>query len=929
MIRMVQSVSAAHAKSYYSDALSKSDYYLEDQELGGEFRGKLVMRLGIPDKATKDTFFALCENRHPITGKQLTPRTKKERTAGYDINFHCPKSVSILHVLSEDDHILKAFRSSVSDTMAYIEADARTRVRKGGTYADRVTGELLYADFIHQTARPVGGFAPDPHLHAHCYVFNMTWDEAEKRVKAGQFRDVNRNMPMYQAMFHKVFSDRLMEAGYRIRRTDTSFEIEGVPKEAIALFSKRTNEIGQVAKEKGITDAKALDELGARTRSAKDKGLSMRELKTEWRRQVHELGFSGQGGESNAPPKVKPNPIIRHSPEPLPGTAVRMPAQQCVNHALSHAFERASVMPYNKLLQQAVRHSIGSETVSLKAIEQSLGDDPRLIRITERGQVVCTTKEVLREEKRMVELARSGLGTMQPLYDKPPKLEAKGQAADAITHILTTKDMVSIVRGAAGSGKTTLMKEAVEKINKAGKDVITVAPTAQAARSVLRQEGFDQAETVARLLADKAMQDKLQGQVLWVDEAGLLGTKDMAALLSLSHQKQARLILGGDTRQHASVVRGDALRILNTVGDIRTAEVSKIYRQKNEQYRAAVEDLSQGNVRDGFDKLDAIGFIREIDPMKPNETLVDDYVEAVKKGKETLIISPTHKQGQQVTDAVRLKLKQSGHIGKKEIPVQSLVNLNLTEAQKSDWRNYTPGQRVQFNQNMNGIKRGSQWSITGVSENGIEIADADDRRVALPQDAGNKYDVFEAQQIELAKGDKIRITRNGFDIEDKRLNNGQTLEVVSVRKNGQIQLHNRISKADYTIDKNFGHFAHAHCVTSQFSQGKTVDEVFIAQPAATFAATDAKQFYVSVSRARERARIYTDDKQTLLAHASEIGDRRSALELWASKDKHMEQVQQLQRNHVNLSNPAIPIKEDKSPDIQRPFIKYDDYEPTL
>ncbi|MEZ4901799.1 MAG: AAA family ATPase [Spirosomataceae bacterium] len=51
--------------------------------------------------------------------------------------------------------------------------------------------------------------------------------------------------------------------------------------------------------------------------------------------------------------------------------------------------------------------------------------------------------------------------------------------------------------------------------------------------------------------------------------------------------------MGGDTRQHAAVVRGDALRILNTVGGIKSAEVSKIYRQRNEHYRSAVEDLAQ------------------------------------------------------------------------------------------------------------------------------------------------------------------------------------------------------------------------------------------------------------------------------------------------------------------------------------------------
>jgi len=267
MIRMIQSRSAGHAKAYFSDALLKSDYYLSDQELAGVWQGRLAKRLGLDGLANKETFFAMAENLHPLTGEHLTPRTKEDRTTGYDINFHCPKSVSVLHALSKDGHILTAFQDSVTETMQHIEMDAMTRVRKGGNYDDRKTGELAWAHFVHQTARPVEGQLPDPHLHSHCFVFNATYDDTEKQFKAGQFRDIKRDMPYYQARFHKVFSDKLIDLGYQIKMTDKSFEIENVPEKVIGLFSKRTDEIGRVAKEKGITDAKELAELGARTRS--------------------------------------------------------------------------------------------------------------------------------------------------------------------------------------------------------------------------------------------------------------------------------------------------------------------------------------------------------------------------------------------------------------------------------------------------------------------------------------------------------------------------------------------------------------------------------------------------------------------------------------------------------------------------------------
>ena len=586
----------------------------------------------------------------------------------------------------------------------------------------------------------------------------------------------------------------------------------------------------------------------------------------------------------------------------------KLAPQKCIDHALNHTFERASVMADRRILESAYRHALGEASVSVQQIDQQFKDDKRIIHVKDRGRIMCTTKEVLNEERRMVELAKKGMGTMAPLYNSVPALSLTGQQEEAVAHVLTTTNRVSIIRGAAGSGKTTLMKEAVAKIEEAGKKVIVVAPTAQASRGVLKEEGFEHAETVAKLLVDKKLQDNLKDQVLWVDEAGLLGTQDMTRLLDIATKNNTRLILGGDTRQHASVVRGDALRILNTVGGIKTAEVNRIYRQRKEKYRSAVEDLSKGDVRTGFDKLDRMGAIKETDPLKPNATLVEEYVTALKKGKSALVISPTHKQGNQVTEEIRDVMRKKGMIGKRELKASKLSSLNLTEAEKGDWRSFKPGQMIQFNQNVPGIKRGSQWKVSEIEDKNILIQSNGGQTEKLPLDQSKRFDVFEQSEIGLSKGDKVHITRNAFDQENRRLNNGQSLEVVSVRKNGRVKLINTASKNTYILDKEFGHLSHAHCITSHASQGKTVDEVFISQPASTFPATDAKQFYVSVSRGRDATHIYTDDKTALLEHASELGDRRSAMELVNSKKhSHEDYVYQNLRNATKEKQPQREI----------------------
>ena len=76
---------------------------------------------------------------------------------------------------------------------------------------------MVWAEFIHTTARPVGGI-PDPLLHAHCFTFNVTHDPVEERYKAGQFEALKRMAPYFEARFHARMADRVKELGYDIRQ---------------------------------------------------------------------------------------------------------------------------------------------------------------------------------------------------------------------------------------------------------------------------------------------------------------------------------------------------------------------------------------------------------------------------------------------------------------------------------------------------------------------------------------------------------------------------------------------------------------------------------------------------------------------------------------------------------------------------------------
>ena len=196
------------AKDYFTEHLSKSDYYMSDQqEVAGEWHGRAAEMLGLSGTVDKKSYFRLCENINPATGEQLTPRVKAERRVLYDFTFDAPKSVTLAFDLGQDERIMDAFRASVKETMDEMEDAMRARVRKNGAQEDRQTCNMVWGEFLHRTTRPVDG-VPDPQLHCHAVAFNATFDAAEDRWKAGEFGNLVRDKGYYQAAFHSRFAEK-------------------------------------------------------------------------------------------------------------------------------------------------------------------------------------------------------------------------------------------------------------------------------------------------------------------------------------------------------------------------------------------------------------------------------------------------------------------------------------------------------------------------------------------------------------------------------------------------------------------------------------------------------------------------------------------------------------------------------------------------
>jgi len=855
MLRITQNRHPQSAKSYYSTA----DYFLEGQEIAGRWRGEAARRLGLSGEVKREDWEALCDNLHPRTGEQLTARRKSERTVGYDFNFHVPKSVSLLYAMTRDERLLDAFRNAVDDTMHNIETEMRTRVRKAGKNEDRVTGNMVWGEFIHLTSRPVDG-VPDPHLHAHAFVFNSTFDKKEQAWKAGQFRELKRDAPYFEAVFHSRLAHGLTELGLPIERRGKNWELGGLTPEHLQRFSRRTAQIEEKAREWGISDPEAKAELGSKTRERKQKHLTMEDLQTHWRKQMSQDEFSTLSDLAYR---------IGGDAEPRDdGAAVR-----AIEHALGHSFERKSVVPERHVLATALRQSLGQATVE-QVLDQAARSD--MIVGDRGGRRMATTREVLGEEKYVVAFARSGRGTCRPFVNGTHSFSRAWLNADqrkAARHVLESSDRVMVIRGAAGVGKTTLMKEVVEAVEESGTKVFAFAPSAAASRGVLRAEGFE-ADTVARLLIDEEMQAKARGQLLWIDEAGLVGMKTMSHVFALADKLEARVLLTGDRRQHGSVERGAALQLLEEEAGIRPVEVKEIQRQKGE-YKEAVNALSEGRTIEGFDRLDRLGWVQEIPDADRYRQLASDYVAATSTpGKSAIVVSPTHAEAERITREIRGKLRQTKQLGSEERTYQVLQKADLTEAERGDRASYVAGDVLQFHQNAKGFVRGDRLQV-GAS-----------RKVPVEQAA--RFQVFRTKELKLATGDVVRITQNGKTADGgHRLDNGSLYRIRKFDREGNIVLTN-----GWLIGRDFGHLAHGYVVTSYAAQGRTIDQVFIGQSSESFAASSREQFYVSCSRGRHKVTIYTADKESLRDAINRSDDRVTATEFVNAKARQVVALQQ-------------------------------------
>lgn len=891
MLRINPSSNAAGAAKYFDEGLQRADYFSKEEHCLGQWHGRLAERLGLGGTVAKADFVALAHNRTP-DGKKLNPRDSTTRKVGYDFTFSVPKSVSLAYAIGGDERIRDAFEQAVEATMQELESEMRTQTGQGKNKQHVPTGEMVWASFTHRTSRPVNGI-PDPHLHRHAFAFNTTWNAAKGRYQAGEFRRIKEDAAYYEAAFESRMALAMRELGYQVERRGLSWEIKGFDQPLLAKFSRRTQQVEErAAKEEAGGEeltAKQREKLGSLTRAMKLLGQSWESLCKVWK-----SWLSNEESTTIRTAVSQPNATAPTIGEP------QLNARHALRRAEQHLFERKSVVKQSQLKAEALKRSYGS--ASPEDVDRALTSGDYYQREL-KGRHYVTTRNAVEEEVQMLNYARAGRGKyygINPTYEIKSDFLNREQRG-AITHALTDRNSVTIIAGGAGTGKTTLMKEVRDGVEAAGKPFMGFAPSAAASRGVMRVEGFASADTLAQLLVNKELQEQTKNGVIWLDEAGLIGNKDMNRLFAIAYEQNARILLTGDIRQHASVAAGDALRILEREAGLPVARVDTIQRQHNQQsYKEAVQLAAAGKIDAALHRLDRMGnVIHEPDSGKRLERLVRDYQQTAAAGQTALVVSPTHIEGRNVSDSLRDALKQAGVIDGQERQFLQLKNTNWTEENKADPYHYHDRDyQLEFHQNANGHRRGERWKIDPAAGGDTDsvIGEREGKAQPIALAAASRFSVYRPEKLSIAKGDRIRLTKGGKTLEGTRVNNGDFFTVTGFTRKGDIKLHTgKVLASDY------GHLTHGYVTTSHSSQGKTVDQVFIAQSSQSLPASGKQQFYVSISRGRRRCRIYTDDKQALEQAVMRDGQRMTARQV-ASR------LTRKRRKHIANENHSPTLK---------------------
>ena len=525
---------------------------------------------------------------NPANGEVLvhTAKGSEERRAGWDATFNAPKSVSIQALVGGDTGLAEAHRTALSRALSELERYALSRQHGGHEWV--ITGDIVAARFDHIAARPSqgadDGYGPDPHLHTHVVIANMTIrpDGAWRGLDPVE---IYRSQSFATAVYRSELAREVQRLGYRIDVTgaDGRWEPRGYTREQVMAFSRRRQDIEAAMARQGLNGAAAAQNLAHQTRRPKDR-RDEESLKAEWRERAREYGIG----------MARPSGYMRMAPD-------QSKVEDALEYSVAHNTEREAVIDRRVLEAAALQHAMGR--ANLEQVRQVAHGWKTAGNLIEVGATVSspqgayTTPEMVAFEGENLDWMRHGdaenIASAERVRAWAAKRGLHTDQVEAAEVTLTATDWVTAIEGRAGAAKTTTVGAIREFAEERGYIVHGFAPTTRAVKA-LAEAGVT-ARTVASLIENPLPQ--AQSKELWIiDESSLLGTRQVNALLHRARDASvARIVFVGDQRQHHAIEAGRPLHQMQQAG-MRVAQLDTIRRQRDPELRKAVNHAANGEI---------------------------------------------------------------------------------------------------------------------------------------------------------------------------------------------------------------------------------------------------------------------------------------------------------------------------------------------
>jgi Ti-type conjugative transfer relaxase TraA len=296
-----------------------------------------------------------------------------------------------------------------------------------------------------------------------------------------------------------------------------------------------------------------------------------------------------------------------------------------------------------------------------------------------------------------------------------------GSQRDALEHIVAPGDL-SIVVGYAGTGKSAMLGVAREAWEAQGYQVRGAALSGIAAEGLEAGSGIS-SRTIASLEHGWAQgRDGLTARdVLVIDEAGMIGSRQMDRVLAHADQAGAKVVLVGDAEQLQAIEAGAAFRALTERHG--AAEITEIRRQREGWQREATRELATGRTGAALDRYEAAGMVRAHETREAARSALVDGWDAVRQAKpeaSQLMLAHTRADVAQLNQLARGRMHDAGALG-----AEQLVATERGE------RAFAAGDRVMFlrNERSMGVKNGTLGTVEDVNGSSLAVRlDGGDRR---------------------------------------------------------------------------------------------------------------------------------------------------------------------------------------------------------